>query len=137
MIRAADGQLKQIGANVVKLYPLNETLAGQVGELVVSGEKILAYLAKNPDKAPLVRRFLNYYLPTLNKLSAAYIDFSSHGTSAETMAEIEQTVPAMKEVFAKQTAKLLSDYELDISSDITVLESKLQSDGLGGFSRNG
>jgi len=134
MIRAADGQLKAIGKNVVSIYPLNETLAGEIGELVLSGEKILAFLAKNPDKASLVRRFLNYYLPTLNKLSAAYIDFRSHGTSAETAAEIEQTIPTMKDVFAKQTAKLFSDYELDISSDIAVLESKLKGDQLFGKS---
>lgn len=125
MIRSADAQLKAIGINVVSIYPLNEKLAGDIGELVQSGEKILAYLAKNPDKAPLVRRFLNYYLPTLNKLSTAYIDFRRHGTSSETVAEIEQTIPTMKDVFAKQTAKLLSDYELDISTDIDVLESKL------------
>lgn len=133
MIRAANEHLIAIRKNGERIQLYNAPLAADVAGLTESGEKILSYLAKNPDKAPLVRRFLNYYLPTLHKLSGAYIDFRKHNTSASTAAEIESAIPTMKEVFQKQTDKLFSDYELDISSDITVLESKLAGDGLSGF----
>ena len=117
--------------NLAKIIqPINAPLAEDTSELVSSGYKILNYVTKFPDRMPLIRRFLTYYVPTLDKLLESYIDFKRHGTARETVAEIEDTVPSMKSVFRKQLDKLMEDRELDISTDIDVLESKLSSDGL-------
>ncbi|MDD4773185.1 MAG: 5-bromo-4-chloroindolyl phosphate hydrolysis family protein [Eubacteriales bacterium] len=129
-IKDARETINSVETSVKAIEKLNPALAGDATRLIASGHKILAYISKNPDRAPLVRRFLNYYLPTLDKLLASYIEFKMHNTAPQTVCEIEQTVPAMKVVFQKQIDKLLMDRELDISTDIDVLESKLASDGL-------
>jgi 5-bromo-4-chloroindolyl phosphate hydrolysis protein len=129
-IKSARDNVKQIETSVKVIESINPTLAAESTMLISSGCRILAYISKNPERAPLVRRFLNYYLPTLKKLLESYIEFKMHNTAPETVTEIEQTVPAMKDVFQKQIDKLLMDRELDISTDIDVLESKLASDGL-------
>lgn len=132
-IKNARDNIKHIEASVKVIESINKTLAVDSTLLISSGCRILAYISKNPDRAPLVRRFLNYYLPTLKKLLESYIEFKMHNTAPGTVTEIEQTIPAMKEVFQKQIDKLLMDRELDISTDIDVLESKLASDGLTGI----
>jgi len=105
---------------------INSSLAADSRILVDRGVKILDYIAVNPESSKLVRRFLNYYIPTLDKLLVSYIDFKKHNTAQVTCTEIEETVPEMKNVFQGQLDKLLSDRELDISTDIDVLESKLK-----------
>lgn len=125
LIREARANIKHIEANAAVIEPMNPYLSADARVLVDSGCKILDYIAQYPDSVKLVRRFLAYYLPTLDKLLSSYIDFRKHDTAEETVREIEETVPEMKEVFKKQMEKLLSDRELDISTDIDVLESKL------------
>lgn len=129
-IKNARDHIKKAEASVRIIETINKSLADDSTHLISSGVRILSYISKNPDRASLVRRFLNYYLPTLEKLLESYIEFKMHNTAPQTVAEIEQTVPTMKEVFQKQIDKLLMDRELDISTDIDVLESKLAGDGL-------
>jgi 5-bromo-4-chloroindolyl phosphate hydrolysis protein len=129
-IKNARDNIKKIETSVKSIEAINKSLADDSTQLISSGCRILAYISKNPGRASLVRRFLNYYLPTLEKLLESYIEFKMHSTAPETISEIELTVPTMKEVFQKQIDKLLMDRELDISTDIDVLESKLASDGL-------
>ncbi len=129
-IKNARDNIKKIETSVKTIEVINKSLADDSTQLVSSGYRIIAYISKNPGRASLVRRFLNYYLPTLEKLLESYIEFKMHNTAPETIFEIEQTVPTMKEVFQKQIDKLLMDRELDISTDIDVLESKLAGDGL-------
>lgn len=136
LIRAAKENIQKIEASVKTIEMINKSLADDSTRLISSGSRILTYISKNPVRASVVRRFLNYYLPTLEKLLESYIEFKMHNTAPETVSEIEQTVPTMKEVFQKQIDKLLMERELDISTDIDVLESKLAGDGLGVFKDN-
>jgi hypothetical protein len=53
---------------------------------------------------------------------------------AETMAKIEEMLDKINEAFEKQLNLLFSDEALDISTDITVMENILSSEGLLGKS---
>lgn len=130
LIKASKEYIRNIESSIKVIESINYPLASDSTLLVSSGYSIVSYISKYPERATLVRRFLNYYLPTLDKLLKSYIEFKMHNTAAETVSEIEQTVPAMKDVFQKQIDKLFMDRELDISTDIDVLESKLASEGL-------
>ncbi len=129
-IRNALDDIKTIESSAKSIRTNNKALADDIGQLTAGGCNILAYISKNPDRAPLARNFLGYYLPTIKKLLISYIEFKTHNVAPETAAEIEKLIPAMKEVFAKQIEKLVMDRELDISTDIAVLESKLAGDEL-------
>jgi len=99
--------------------------------LISDGYKILDYLRRYPGRISLLRRFLTYYLPMLRKLCTSYIEFRKNDTAKQTSAEIEEAVAEMREVFRRQIDKLYADHELDISSDIAVLDGMLEGDGLG------
>lgn len=129
-IKIAREQLKQIQASAKGIVSLNKILSEEIGQLISGGYNILSYLSKNPDRMPLARNFFGYYLPTINKLLVSYIEFKTHNAARETTAEIEKLIPAMEEVFDKQLDRLIMDRELDISTDIAVLESKLTGNEL-------
>ena len=79
-----------------------------------------------------MRRFIDRVIPMLDKICRAYIEFAESDTGSDTRAEIEDSVTSMKQSFKLQIGKLFADRELDISSDIAVLESILGHSGSGG-----
>lgn len=129
-IKNARDNIKMIETSAKNIRSINKVLADDIGQLIAGGCNILAYISKNPERAPLARNFLGYYLPTIKKLLLSYVEFKTHHVAPETAAEIEKLIPAMKEVFGKQIERLAMDRELDISTDIAVLESKLAGDEL-------
>ena len=83
---------------------------------------IMEYLADNPQKASLVRRLFNYYLPTLDKLLKSWQLFDEHGEGDGEWAgksEIEEAVAEMDNVFRKQHDKLINDAARHIDQSST------------------
>ncbi len=98
--------------------------------------KIFAYVCDHPDKAPQIRRFMNYYLPTTLKLLDSYYTLSQQGVQGENimsaMHNIRAIMHTIVQAFEKQLDSLFGEEALDISTDITVLENMLQQEGLAG-----
>lgn len=95
---------------------------------------ILDYQKKHPDRAPDLRKFLNYYLPTTLKLLHTYAELDRQKISGEninaTKRRIEGMMDKVVEGFELQLDKLYENEMLDISSDISVMETMLSQDGL-------
>lgn len=98
--------------------------------------KIFAYVCDHSDKAPQIRRFMNYYLPTTLKLLDSYYTLSQQGVQGENimsaMHNIRAIMHTIVQAFEKQLDSLFGEEALDISTDITVLENMLQQEGLAG-----
>ncbi len=96
--------------------------------------KIFEYVAKNPDTLPNVRRFISYYLPTTLKLLDAYAELASQGVQTANittiMKKIDDSLSTVKEAFEKQYDSLYDYKAMDISSEISVFEDILSSEGL-------
>jgi len=96
--------------------------------------KIQAAVLASPDDLPKIRRFLNYYLPVTRKLADKYVLVTAQegggANIAETAANIEQALATVQSSFENQLDALFSDDALDISTDITVLETMLARDDL-------
>ena len=77
---------------------------------------------------------MNYYLPTLEKLMNTYIELSNQKIKGEniknTLTGIEGILDVIKPAFENQLNSLYEDQAIDISSDITVLETMLEKEGL-------
>ncbi len=105
-----------------------------LGEIETTCGKIQAAVLASPDDLPKIRRFLNYYLPTTEKLANKYMlvlaQESGGANIAETTANIEQALRTVRSAFDAQLDALFSDDALDISTDITVLEMMLTRDNL-------
>lgn len=108
-------------------------LSDQMDILSAKCEQIFRTVSEAPDKAPQVRKFMNYYLPTTLKMLANYRTMQQRGVSAADLsAARETTARGMDMVLTacqKQIDNLHRENMLDISTDIEVLEKMLKADG--------
>lgn len=120
-------------------------LSAKIDRLEDVAGKIFRIIEKEPAKKDKVSTFLNYYLPTTQKLLDAYAEFEEAGVSGENLtqakAKIEQTMDNVVAGFEHQLDELYHAEAMDIDSDIRVMETMLRRDngsaeedfGLGGY----
>lgn len=98
--------------------------------------KIFEYVEAHPKKLPDIRKFLSYYLPITLKLVGAYRDFDSQPVQGDNILsakkEIEETLDTINQAFENLLDSLFEDDALDISTDISALETMLAQEGLTG-----
>ena len=103
----------------------DEVLSGQMDELERLCVQIFTTVAEKPQKAPQIRKFMNYYLPTTLKMLASYRTMNDRGVSVTDMTEARATtIRGMGMVLTacqKQLDNLYKDTMLDVSTDIDVL----------------
>lgn len=119
-------------------------LSAKIDRLEEVAGKIFRIIEKEPDKKDKASTFLNYYLPTTQKLLDSYAEFEEAGVSGSNLtqakAKIEQTMDNVVAGFERQLDELYRTDALDIDSDIRVMETMLRRDsssaaedfGLGG-----
>ena len=102
-----------------------------------AGEEILKVLERDTSQAKAVRRFMNYYLPTADKLMSTYRmmrETANPGENIEhAMRSVENSLGMIADAFEKQLDNLYKDRALDVETDIDVLETMMASDGLTGL----
>ncbi len=103
-------------------------------ELIIS--RIFDEVEKNPSLAGDLRKFMNYYLPTVRKLLDAYREVEKDPVPSESMQktkqEIEATLDTINQAFENLLSSFFDERAMDISSDITVLHSMFAQEGLIG-----
>jgi len=106
-----------------KLYRLENIVA-----------QILEYVEKNPKKLPEVNKFTNHYLPITLKLVNAYKDLNNQPVQGDNIKsaknEIEKSINIINIAFEKLLDDLFEEIALDISTDISVLETLFTQEGL-------
>lgn len=116
----------------------NPRLTEKISNLEIIVKNILSKVSKDTEKIYAIGQFINYYLPTTIKLLEAYSEFEA-GYSVENerdddvkkaMNDIESTLDTIIDAFSKLLSNLFQDMALDVMSDITVLKSLLNQDGL-------
>jgi len=111
----------------------DQELSDLMNNLSIKCEQIFRTVSSSPAKAPQVRKFMNYYLPTTLKMLANYRTMQQRGVSYGEMQSARQTtVRGMNLVLTacqKQIDNLHKENMLDISTDIDVLEQMLKRDG--------
>jgi hypothetical protein len=112
----------------------DETLSGQIVELEHITAQIFKTVIEQPRKAPQIRRFMDYYLPTTLKMLTSYRKLNERGVSGEdakaTKERIESAMQVVLGAFRKQLETLYQNDMLDITTDIDVLETMLKQDSL-------
>lgn len=109
-------------------------LTSRMNQLDDVANRIFRTVAEQPQKAPQIRRFMDYYLPTTLKMLAGYRKMDERqvtGKNAEeTRGQIRQAMDTVLRAFNKQLDALYQDDMLDLSTDIDVMETMLRQDGL-------
>ena len=134
-----DKQLEASRALLHKLHAANDAIADEaisakLDRMEDVGLMILNRVAEQPGVATQVRRFMNYYLPTAEKLLSTYTRLQAAGISGKqvtgTMQTVENSLSMIVTAFEKQLDSLYKDESLDISTDIDVLETMMKADNL-------
>lgn len=131
VIRKGAEALKQIRAanEVIRDKELSDKMYA-VEEKCVS---IFRTVAEKPAKAGQIRKFMNYYLPTTQKMLASYQTMQDRGISEDALKEHRQALSRgldmVNTACQKQLDNLFKETQLDISTDIDVLEQMLKRDG--------
>lgn len=121
-----------------KLRALNdaipdETLTEDISRMEKAAADIFRFIQDHPEKAPQIRKFMSYYLPTTLKLLNSYQRLSSQSAKGEnitsTMFNIAGMMHTVADAFEKQLDSLFTDEAMDISADISVFETLLKQEG--------
>jgi len=95
--------------------------------------RIFKLIEEDPSRQAKANTFLNYYLPTTQKLLDSYADFEEAGVSGENLsqakAKIEVTMDKIVAGFERQLDQLYQADAMDVDSDIKVMETMLRRDG--------
>ena len=109
-------------------------LTSQMNQLEDVANRIFRTVAEKPEKAPQIRRFMDYYLPTTLKMLEGYRKMDERqvaGKEAQaTRAQIREAMDTVLKAFDKELNALYHDDMLDLSTDIEVMETMLRQDGL-------
>ena len=127
--RLAIAEMKRLDENIA-----DPGISADIVRLEQVSAKIFEEVGRSPEKLPQIRRFMDYYLPTTLKLLNAYDRMSGTGVSGEnidaTLARVEGMMRTIVSAFEKQLDSLYGTEALDISTDITVLETMMAREGL-------
>ena len=119
-------------------------LSAKIDRLEEITAKIFRAVEEDPKKAGRIDTFLNYYLPTTQKLLDSYAEFEAAGVEGENLrlakSRIEATMDSIVHGFEHQLDALYQADAMDVDSDIRVMETMLHRDtasveqdfGLGG-----
>ncbi len=112
----------------------NPELSAKIDRIEELTRKIFTCVQEEPEKAKELQSFLNYYLPQTMKILEAYAKMEAQGVEGENIVSakkrIENMMDTLVESFEKQLDRLFAGDVLDITSDITVMETMLARDGL-------
>jgi len=96
--------------------------------------KIFDYVETHPEKFPEIKKFTEYFLPTTLKLLDAYREFDYQPVKGVNITaakkEIEDTMDTINLAFENLLDGLFEDAAMDISTDISVLETMFAQEGL-------
>ena len=96
--------------------------------------RVIAWLEKHPEGEGQIRRFVNYYMPTTLKLVRTYNEVSPQADSSSVAASIQTDIcgilSTINTAFQSLQNNLLKDTAMDVSAEISALETVLAQEGL-------
>lgn len=111
-----------------------EVISEKIAHIELLVQRIFQRAQAHPEIVPDLKKLMDYYLPMTVKLLNAYADMDSQPIQGETIVnskrEIEATLDTLTLAFEKLLDDLFVDTAMDVSSDISVLNTLLAQEGL-------
>lgn len=107
-------------------------LSAKIDRLEKVTSKIFQAVEADPKKRSSIDTFLNYYLPTTQKLLDSYAEFEATGVEGANLGQakdrIEKTMDSIVAGFEHQLDELYKMDAMNVDSDIRVMETMLRRD---------
>lgn len=119
-----------------------EEISAKISRMESIVQRIFERAEAHPEIIPDLKKLMDYYLPMTIKLLNAYADMDRQPVQGETIQaskkEIDATLDTLNLAFEKLLDSVFQDTAMDVSSDISVLQTLLAQEGLTGdeFSKN-
>ena len=122
-----------------KIHRSNDAIPGEeisrkISRMELIIAKIFERAKAHPEIIPDLNRLMDYYLPMTVKLLNAYEEMDSQPVQGENITsskkEIEETIDTLNVAFEKLLDSIFQDTAMDVSSDISVLNTVLAQEGL-------
>lgn len=111
-----------------------EEISGKISRMELIVRRIFDRAQAHPEIVPDLKKLMDYYLPMTVKLLNAYAEMDAQPVQGETIQaskrEIEATLDTLNLAFEKLLDSVFKDTALDVSSDISVLNTLLAQEGL-------
>ena len=143
--KTADPKVQEVldrgNAYVAEIRRCNDEIPGEeisakIDRMEQIIRKIFERAESHPEIIPDLKKLMDYYLPTTVKLLNAYADMDRQPVQGETIQkskmEIDATLDTLNAAFEKLLDSVFEDTALDVSSDISVLNTLLAQEGLTG-----
>lgn len=111
-----------------------EEISRKISHMENIVRRIFERVKEHPEIVPDLKKLMDYYLPMTVKLLNAYADMDAQPVQGQTIQnskkEIEDTLDTLNQAFEKLLDELFMDTAMDVSSDISVLQTLLAQEGL-------
>ncbi|MGM9627607.1 MAG: 5-bromo-4-chloroindolyl phosphate hydrolysis family protein [Faecousia sp.] len=111
-----------------------EEISGKISRMELIVRRIFERAEAHPEIVPDLKKMMDYYLPMTVKLLNAYADMDAQPVQGQTIQaskrEIEATLDTLNLAFEKLLDDLYREAAMDVSSDISVLNTLLAQEGL-------
>ena len=136
---AVQDVLNRGNAFIAQIRSCNDAIPGdeisrKISRMETIVRKIFERAQAHPEIVPDLKKLMDYYLPMTIKLLNAYADMDAQPIQGDTIEnskrEIETTLDTLNVAFERLLDDLFADTALDVSSDISVLNTLLAQEGL-------
>ena len=126
-------------AFLAQIRTCNDNIPGQeisekISRIELLVDRIFDRADAHPQIVPDLKKLMEYYLPMTVKLLTAYADMDALPVQGEntlsSKREIEETLDTLNFAFEKLLDSIFADTAMDVSSDISVLNTLLAQEGL-------
>ena len=111
-----------------------EEISAKIDRMEHIVRKIFERAEAHPEIVPDLKKLMDHYLPMTVKLLNAYADMDAQPIQGQTILnskrEIEDTLDTLNLAYEKLLDSIFADTALDVSSDISVLNTMLAQEGL-------
>lgn len=132
IMEAGEQYIKKL--NDYKTIVKDKTVSRKIERLGNVVSMIFHEIDVNPSQVSSLGVFLNYYLPTTEKLLDTYVSITEKKSTVPNLTtakkEIEESLNTIIRSFESILEKLYEEYEMDISSDISAMELVMKKEGL-------
>ena len=138
-----DPQVQEVldrgNAFIAQIRACNDAIPGEeisekISRMELIVRRIFERAEAHPEVVPDLKKLMDYYLPMTVKLLNAYADMDAQPVQGENIQaskkEIEATLDTLNLAFEKLLDDLFRDSAMDVSSDISVLNTQLAQEGL-------
>lgn len=141
--QAQDPRVREVldkgNAFIAEIRRCNDAIPGQeisekISRMETIVQRIFARAKAHPEIVPDLKKLMDYYLPMTVKLLNAYAEMDAQPIQGENIEgakrEIEATLDTLNLAFEKLLDSVFKDTAMDVSSDISVLNTLLAQEGL-------